>query len=616
MAADSYNKPAEPCIKADRADNIAEWRAIIAPSISTLKAMAGTTEDEFLQIGSRLQEFYLRSSEITTMANRLVDAVSGERVQLLIERLRRMMADMEAYLAAARGLSRDSAETLKQILGLLNQVASPLEGFQKMYKILRMLSTSTKIESARMGEMGTGFLTLAMDVEKLSYQVNDKSGNILRERHLLAGMIDDNLKVVRSSESAQDEEVRAILGSTAGSLEELVSVNERCTRFGALIFSISGEVTGNISEVVASMQSHDITRQQVEHIVEALERLQADMSATDDGELDAEKRRNLIIEAGDVCELQSAQLRHACSEFYTATCSIVDNLRGVARKQAMMTEETLAAAGIGDSAGHSFIEGMNRGMSTVTAVLANCAQANREMSDTLQKVASTIGEIAGFVTDIEDIGSEIDLIALNAQIKAAHTGREGAALGVLAEAIKRLSLDAVGQTEAVSQTLTRVNEVTEHLFHEAEEDNEDTSSRIKAMEAELTEILGALGGMNADLFELLSGLNERVGNLGEDIDRSTSGIDVHEQTSRMADEVTAGLDGIVARARELEPASTEFKENLRHMEERYTMQSERNIHAAIARRRGGAEPAEVLLNEQLDKSGGEESEFGDNVDLF
>lgn len=615
MAAAS-NRPAEQHLNPDRADNLAEWRDSIAPSIATLKAMAGTTEDEFLQIGSRLQDFYLRSSEITAMANRLVDAVSGERVHSLIERLRRMMADMEAYLAAARGLSRDSSETLRQILDLLNQVASPLEGFQKMYKVLRMLSTSTKIESARMGEMGTGFLTLAMDVEKLSYQVNDKSGNILRQRHVLAGMIDENLKVVRSSESTQDEEVRTILGSTAGSLEELVSVNERCTRFGALIYSISGEVTGNISEVVASMQSHDITRQQVEHIVEALERLHADMSATVDSTLDAEKRRSLVIEAGDVCELQSAQLRHACSEFYAATCSIVDNLRDVARKQAVMTEETLSATGIGDSAGHSFIEGMNRGMSTVTAVLANCAQANREMSGTLQKVASTIGEIAGFVTDIEDIGSEIDLIALNAQIKAAHTGREGAALGVLAEAIKRLSLDAVNQTEAVSQTLTRVNEVTEHLFHEAEEDNEDTASRIKAMEAELTEILGALDGMNTDLFELLSGLNERVRNLGEDIDRSTACIDVHEQTSRMAEDVTASLDRIVARARELEPASTEFKENLRHMEERYTMQSERNIHAAIARRRGGTEAAEAVLYEQQEKSDSGDSEFGDNVDLF
>ncbi|MBI2353427.1 MAG: methyl-accepting chemotaxis protein [Deltaproteobacteria bacterium] len=600
----------------DKAADLTAWREIITPSIAVLREMAGTTEDEFLQIGSQLQDFHQRSSEITSMANRLMEAVSGNQALSLIERLRRMMADTEAYLAAARGRSRDSCETLERILDLLDQVSVPLEGFQKMYKVLRMLSTSTKIESARLGEMGTGFLTLAMDVEKLSYLVNDKSGNILKQRQVLAGMIADNLKVVHSSESTQDREVNAILESTTTSLDELVSVNERCSRFGSLVFSVSGEVSGSIGEVVASMQSHDITRQQVEHIVEALERLALDLRAGGDAAADMGRQRRLIIEAGDVCELQSAQLRHASSELFAAVCSIGDNLREVARRQARMAEETLAATGIGDSAGHSFVEGMSRGLSTVTAVLANCARADQEMSTTMKKVASTIGEIAGFVTDIEDIGSEIDLIALNSQIKAAHTGREGAALGVLAEAIKRLSVDAVTQTEAVSQTLIRVNEVTEHLFQEVEEDNEQAVFRITLMEEELKEILGTLGSMNMDLVALLSGLNNRVGSLTDAIDRATAGIGVHEQTKRTAEEVMAGLDRIVVHARKLEPASTEFKENLRHMEERYTMQSERHIHETIARRREGGTAVKAQVAEQPKMNGGGESEFGDNVDFF
>ena len=65
----------------------------------------------------------------------------------------------------------------------------------------------------------------------------------------------------------------------------------------------------------------------------------------------------------------------------------------------------------------------------------------------------TVGEIATFVGDIEKIGEEIKLIALNAQIKSAYTGDEGAALGVLAEAIQRLSIDAIDHTGAVSAYL-------------------------------------------------------------------------------------------------------------------------------------------------------------------
>jgi hypothetical protein len=82
----------------------------------------------------------------------------------------------------------------------------------------------------------------------------------------------------------------------------------------------------------------------------------------------------------------------------------------------------------------------------------------------------------------------------------------------------------------------------------------------------------------------------------------------------MATDAMANLDRIVAAARELEPASLEFKDNLRHMEERYTMDSERHIHEAIARKRGGGTAVAsvaVVKNAVTD-----DSEFGDNVDLF
>jgi methyl-accepting chemotaxis protein len=279
-----------------------------------------------------------------------------------------------------------------------------------------------------------------------------------------------------------------------------------------------------------------------------------------------------------------------------------------------MASESLSTTGVADSTGGSFMDAMSRGMSTITAVLASCAKSDREMAFTLSKVADTMQEVSGFVTDIEEIGTEIDLIALNAQVKAAHTGQEGAALGVLAEAIKRLSVDAISQTELVSQTLQQINQSTGHLFQEATEETEQLGEQIVAMEEELTAILTSLGGMNSGLLVLLSGLGQRVSKLTEDIERATASIDVHERVARMADEAMASLDRIVATARELEPASLEFKDNLRHMEERYTMDSERHIHEAIARKRGGIDTgsvAETKVAAVID-----ESEFGDNVDLF
>ncbi|GFE61504.1 methyl-accepting chemotaxis protein [Geobacter sp. AOG2] len=598
---------------------ITGWCADMLPSIDALRKLAGTTEDEFLRIGARMQDFYQRSQEITSMANQLIDAVSGPQTRMVIERLRQIMGDMEAYLSSTRSQSRENCDMLERILELLSRLSEPLEGFQKMYKILRMLSTSTKIESSRLGELGSGFQTLAMDVERLSHMVNEKSASILGERQMLFSMISENLQTVRSSEASQDAELSTTLAGTSRTLEELISVNDRCTNFAALISSISCEVSGNISEVVSSLQMHDMTRQQVEHIVEALEGLTSRLQALGTTVRDDADHRKLIIETGDVCELQSAQLRHAASELCGAVRSIVENLRDVAGKQTRMTSETLNTAGIADSAtGGSFVGAIRNGMTAVTAVLAKCALSDQEMSTTLKKVADTMQEVTGFVTDIEDIGSEIDLIALNSQVKAVHTGREGAALGVLAEAIKRLSVDAVTQTEAVSEALQQINHVTGRLFSEATQEREHLGTKVASIEEETKQILGALGSMNSDLVSLLAGLDLKVKGLTDEIEKATGSMDVHERVSNITEEVMACLDRIVGEAREFEPASTEFKDNLRHMEERYTMQSERHIHEAIARKRGtptgNAEPETIASKES--PSGSTDSEFGDNVDLF
>jgi methyl-accepting chemotaxis protein len=590
-----------------------EWRDAIIPAIEILRQMAGTTEDEFLQIGSQLQTFYQRSADISSMASQLVSVVSGDNIVSLTSRLKKMIADMEAYLVNARARSGESCKILWQVQSLLDKLSEPLEGFHKMNKTLRMLSISTKIESARLGELGSGFVNLAMDVEKLSHQVNEKSVAIMTHRQLLVSSIVANLVDVHTAEVEQDAKVKRSLQDSYANLESLVEVNQHCTLFGSTVAQISAEVTASISDVVSSMQMHDMTRQQLEHVVEALERLITDIADATRSKDDNTDLSKIIVDAGDVCELQEAQLRFASHELYSAVCTIIDNLRDVACKQSVIAHDTVSITGATDADGSSFMDVMSLGMSEVTSVLTSCASADSSMSATMKEVAQTINEISSFVTDIEAIGSEIDLIALNSQIKAALTGPEGAALGVLAEAIKRLSDEAVRQTDSVAATLTEIHAVTENLLADTESEENQLGNNVSVMQEELTELLCNLGRLNSEMLSALAGLNERVLSLTEDVEQATAGMDVHERTKSMSDGVLSDLERIVAESRLIEPASTEFIKNLRHMEEHYTMESERHIHEAIARKRSG-QSAEVF--ESLAKTEADDSEFGDNVDLF
>jgi methyl-accepting chemotaxis protein len=571
----------------------ASWSTGLGGMAAELKAVAGTTEDEFLAIGGKLQGFYQRGVGISLLASEMVGEVAGEHVSGAMDGLGNMLDEMGSYVNNAQEEIDRSSATLREILSLLDQVAGPLAGFKKVNKVLRMLSISTKIESARLGQSAAGFDTLASDVGDLSIQVNEKAGVILTRKDDLARAIEQTLKGVLDSGAQQHGQVMWILDKTRGSLASLTTINARCTSAVASISAVSDEVSRNIGEVVISMQAHDIVRQQIEHVEQTLSELKGRLAAGSAG----------ADEAACTCELQTAQLRHAAGELDAAVLTIIGNLRGIARKQSGLSEETSGMAGIADQAGGSFFSEMQRDISVVTVALLESSKVNRSLCAAMGAVADTVGEIAGFVGDIEKIGEEIKLIALNAQIKSAYTGDEGAALGVLAEAIQRLSIDAIDHTTAVSGTLQAIIAVTERLNDGVCFETSHLESEVSSMVATLTSLLDVLRTVNDTLHCSLSSMDDAVTLLSSDIDQVTAGITVHRKVSQVLEEAVLGLGGIMAEARRLAPASAQGA-NLDELARRYTMHSERKIHESLLEGGLAARPPAA------------EEGFGGNVELF
>jgi methyl-accepting chemotaxis protein len=247
---------------------------------------------------------------------------------------------------------------------------------------------------------------------------------------------------------------------------------------------------------------------------------------------------------------------------------------------------------------------MQKDISVVTAALLESSRVNQSLSVAMGAVTDTVGEIACFVGDIEKIGEEIKLIALNAQIKSAYTGEEGAALGVLAEAIQRLSIDAIEHTAAVSGTLQAIIGVTEGLNHGAGCEDSTLESEVCGMVTTLTALVDVLRGVNETLHRSLSRMDGAVTLLSSEIDQVTAGITVHRKVNQVLEGVVRGLGGIVAEARRIAPAQAGGG-NFAELASRYTMNSERKIHQSLIAGAAAAQAAPYC-----------DDGLGDNVDLF
>lgn len=593
------------------------WSLAIGSSLAILRRLAGTTEQEFLQIGRHVQEIHQASTTLLRTANHLVAAASGERLHDLIDRLRRIVHEIEAYLEQTQSQRGDQSTVFATVGGLLQQVGSPLEGFKKMSKRLYILEVLIKIESADSGESVGEFNNLAQDIRTLSLQIKEKANNIYDQRELLAALIGRSNAEIQIAGSAQESRIRTSLTSATASIAHLEMVNERFSRLGGVVSTVAEENANSVSEVVQSMQSHDMFRQQVEHVLEGLEQTTALLDASTSGNTaagDAPALREHIVKMGDVCELQEAQLHFASTELHAAVTGIVTNLDAIAGKQRRLTETLHGDSGMSAASGRSFIDDVRRHMASITELLTVGVETNNQVAEIMRSITATVAAISTFVADIEEIGQDVILIALNARIKATGTGQEGASLGVLAQEIGQLAKEDSHRTQSITAALKEMHTATVGLATVADHNEAHLSATLGGMQAELDTILATLGAMGQDLSSLLAQAQRQANDLVHDIERLTASIDIHQRTKDLAHEVLNELRQIVAQSRALFPASEEFKEELRQMAERYTMDSERRIHEAISRKHG----LETVATERTPHQPALEdaSEFGDNVDLF
>jgi methyl-accepting chemotaxis protein len=593
-----------------------------------LNVLTTTTEDEFITIGRAMADFYERAGEITHMVSSLLGIMAGNDVAHTVHDVEDILDRIRNSLSGAENTFEHDLKALQHTLEIMNDIGKPLQSFKKLVKILKILSISTKIESAQIGKGQGGFITLADDVEKLSVEIDEETKKIAARILLLDNIVRQNISQISSIEKNQHKGVYTILDDIGFSLASLKSKNELSREGTDLISGQSKKISRHIGEVVGSMQFHDITRQTLEHVGEVLdnlaqklnvEELQGSIKETEDND----NYLNIISEAGDICELQRAQLVEAKQQISNATGNIIDHLLQIKENVIEVSRKAGSLAGVADESSLSFLSKIEAGIATAILSLGTFARASHDLSEAMGIFLKTTDDVSGSVNDIEEIGTEIQLIALNARIKTAHAGDEGAPLGVIAEAIQRLSSDANAQKTAVSAVLSEVTLAAYDVQSCIREDQDNKTSEADDVIRYFRGFADTLRLANGEITSLLNKIDRLGERLADDIAQRVLAITVHEKFERVIDDTISMLDIILTESRQAAPCAEprNKSEYLQQLEKNYTMHSERKIHSLFAGSDAGVEDrsgtnecntAVQFINTKLETH----QEFGDNVELF
>jgi len=247
-----------------------------------LKSVIGQTERAAFDITSRLQTIDQVVSELTAF----VTTTAAETASITADSEGRI-AQNHRLISNLKAFIQQRIEETEQDMARINQAVKEARGLQTIADLIKeiagqtnLLALNAAIEAARAGEAGRGFAVVANEVRKLSQQTETAVRRINEGISSVTATIENQFKDKLAHTHVKEE--RASLEQFAGQLASLGESYEKLTQHESNVLQTVSANSQRLSEMfidtVASVQFQDVTRQQLDHVAEALARLDAQAS--------------------------------------------------------------------------------------------------------------------------------------------------------------------------------------------------------------------------------------------------------------------------------------------------------------------------------------------------
>ena len=523
-------------------------------ALSTLlEGLNSKTEEEFLAVGSSLNNFYSRVTDISKSASSSADLILGKEISRAIGDFKDLQSRVDSYLARIEGEMVQCMDKLRGILRMIVSINKPARDLKDMAQMLQMLAVSTRIVTVNLSRRDAGFSALSDNIKNMSKLINLKSSDILKQIKLLGHMVNNAIATLRKLEDRQSVLAGEILNNTSLGLSAITNMKNRSNDAAGITNLISGrsdEISSNISEIMVSLQFHDITRQKIDQSVNIMRSSLTGSPAEDSEDGDDEKEITHIL--GSCLSLKS-EISSVKDELLKAVNSIIGNMGGIAKNITNLSSEIGDAAGAVSEDYSDFWLEMDQVMSSFTTSIREDADTSGKLSEVMGSLAGTVSNMSHYASDIEEIGSDVKLIAFNARIKAAHVGTEGASVGLLAEKIQKLSVDASVKTSSILSILTKISSYAKELSAYETSATKIEDVGLDDVVSRLIDILNPLHMVDDKIISYLNSMDKDSDNLARDINALISGVTIHDQASHVLEDVLTDLEDLEESAGDLCP---------------------------------------------------------------
>ncbi len=463
-------------------DRKAELLAVLAQVQADLSLLSSTSETEIHAVAGTFKSLAGEAAAILQQATTIVGCVEKEAISTVLPQVQTLClaakSSIEQRLDAASAIQGSLAK--EQVM--LQQLKVVGERQEAIARHLRALRVLTNIEVTHLGDAGGNFQLLAQELSTFSKSLSEQTQE-------LAADSDQRSQAISATGAELSEKLPGLRNDVArmkADIENTLGVIDRGLSQQATIpieFRRSAEETSRqIAGVIAAIQSHDITRQQIEHVQQALQLIASRVVAADD----PDSVTIAAVYAG--LKLQLCQLQNIKDS--------MSNWTGQMR-QSMQDIEQLSASAVVDI-GPTVLR-QEQELSFRLAQVEQLQQKSGEccggMQGTLRGLSSLAELVNQHLNRSQAIRDRLQILMLNSLIEAERLGHRGQVVSSIANLIREASADWNALADQSRLSLTQMLELVQQTGGLMEVFSETSMEKLREDQAQTRSALETVRSM-------------------------------------------------------------------------------------------------------------------------
>ena len=413
--------------------------------------------------------------------------------------------------------------------------------------------------------------SLSDEVRSCGDAIQSRANQVLETAAAFRLRIAATRREVSRSDAIQQEDLPSLLAAVDTDLEIFEARRREAASASSKLSADLQSVTGDLGAIATAIQFHDITRQQVEHVTQALAGLVRDAPS-----------RWISPSAAALVLLQEAQLKSAAAAFAESTRKIDRDLEDIAVRVGEMAAASKRILGLDQQEKNSFLSDMERRFAGILRAAGESQSLERSTGSIVADLNGLSQRLRAAVSEVQAIELQLSRISLNGAISASHIGAPGEPLNVVAGAMQALYIECASRSREAETDLDSIGGAILSLASDTRNSDDASNARVfDDLKSRMTNLRSA-NGASADAAAAVAALAETLcKNLREARDHSGIGHVFADIVNRFC----GVLHNVAAQAQPLWPFGASVIEEVR--EERYTMRAERDVHQAVT---GGLAP--------------------------